>query len=159
MGAWGFGPFDSDSGLDAIDALERLVTEDTVTDDPWEQLSLWRSELQRILSIRDPHSAGEVYALVGLVAAARPAAVNTPPSHRESATRLEVAATGTDLGLEHHQGIVDLMPPGVAAGAVDTARSALDWLIGLDEWHQTWREPHTLLHYLHALALRLPTPH
>lgn len=159
MGAWGFGPFDSDSGLDAVDGLVRFVTVDTTCDDPWEQLTVWRNELRRLLSMREPSAAADVYATVGLVVIARlPTRGPSILHHLPPGDRRAAAIPSVDLGLQHHQETADLLPPGVAGEVMDTARDAMQWLLGLQEWHQSWREPDILLDHLHALALLIPPP-
>jgi Domain of unknown function (DUF4259) len=61
MGAWGYGPFDSDSGCDYLLRLEKSI-------DPFTQLRILLADVDKYLDVYH-YECQEIYAGIGLVCA------------------------------------------------------------------------------------------
>lgn len=156
MGAWGYGPFDSDQSLDY---LGDLAHQHARTDDNHDIVpgSVNReavlAELRRALSvdlaaaatekILDEVAFTEAYAAAGLVAAA----VTGKTADTPSGTRLFARIDGTDdtvenpLGLDHHCGYVALLTAADATALVPAARAAATAMAAATLWHRDWSDP------------------
>jgi len=128
MGAWGFGPFDSDQGLDWVDGVTLIVTgeRDMEKVDPAnvDQAHV-RVVMEDVLvqGSSDPHV---MYAAVGLVAVGLHGGRTHPPL-------ASYAPAGPPLLSEV-----------TAAALAQDAREVLATLRATKEWVDTWNSPESL---------------
>ena len=157
MGAWGSGPFDSDSGLDLLDGLTNRYAErdedDEVVPGSVQVEEVVRSLAQTLTQYtRDGESlqvdASSAYAAAGLVAA-----VLAGHTEGNTGTRL-FAGSGTDdpLGLANHCGNTALLPREHAKALVPDATRAVETILRDREWLSTWNDPQEVRRSLRTLA-------
>lgn len=147
MGAWGYGPFDSDQALDFLAGLAgdyaTIGDDDEIAAGSVDHDGVVAAAHKALAAASGPLPAGDydlaagAYAVAGLVAAARDAAVPA----QSGGTRLfeAIAGGGGGLGLEAHCGYRALLRPQDAETLLEDARVAVDALASTTWWVQDWK--------------------
>lgn len=165
MGAWGYGPFDSDGSLDFLGDLcdEATGQSDTGDLDPAKvNRQVVRTRLLEALDSAqaegDYHACWDAYAAAGLIAAA---AAGDTFRGEVSGTRLFESISATrdgrtpeahqTLGLDRHCGFINLLPTDAAKDLVPAARAAVLHMLD-STWAQDFSAPPILRTQLEALA-------
>lgn len=143
VGAWGLGPFDSDTALDLFGDLAHRFAE---RDDDGDvvagsvDVAAVTAELREVLGSAQTASSGdEIYAAAGLVAAAlHPLLADR---RENSGTRLFAhleAGVAADLGLGSHCGYLALLPLEAALSLREQAVAAVQGLAANEGWLGRW---------------------
>jgi hypothetical protein len=136
MGAWGFGPFDSDQGCDWVDGITRAITGEL----EMKKVNLADIDQANVRFVMEQAFAGELdddphvrYAAVGLVAIGLQDGPAQPPLSSYSSVNPPLLSEET------------------AAALAPNARETLHALRTKKDWIDLWHEPESLYEAMDAV--------